>query len=321
MAAGAAGAAVLLPQPTPAGLDGPSTPAAVPIVISPYDGASAVAAYPQLAPTRTLKTNASGIVTGSLCVPGGELASGQTVLEVDGAPVVGLATSVPLWRNLAPDAVGDDVRALQVELARLGHAVTVDERYGSDTREAIGQLLGTGAASGGSLALAQVVWLPAATVATQACAVVQGDSVAPGAEVATLAGSIASLQLAVTPHGDGWVAAYGDAVALIEAGGQVLDPAFLAVIEASPEFAATRDGPAAVGVEVDVRLAAPVDVAAVPPSAVRISGDGTGCVAADDGRSLPIHLVASSLGQSLVRFDSEVPAAVAGAYPQGLACP
>lgn len=55
-------------------------------------------------------------------------------ISVNDLPLISLATSRPLWRDLVAGDTGLDVRALRAELTRLGYRTTVDGRFGALTR-------------------------------------------------------------------------------------------------------------------------------------------------------------------------------------------
>ena len=71
---------------------------------------------PTVSQTRELVGNASGTVTEDMSSQG--LTSGKTAMKVNGVSVVALATATPMYRDLATGDKGDDVLALNNELAR-----------------------------------------------------------------------------------------------------------------------------------------------------------------------------------------------------------
>ncbi|MDR0482728.1 MAG: peptidoglycan-binding protein [Cellulomonadaceae bacterium] len=301
VAVGAGGAALLLPQPEPPGFAVPHDPESVAVVNQVFDGARTGQARLVTTPETALHTRAQGTVTATECEPGTPVESGAVALEVDGSPVVYLATRVPLWRDLAVGAQGDDVLALQEELARLGNAVVPDGRFRHSTQAAVREVLGEGARGPGALPLSRVVWLPAPHVTPSECHLRLGASVEPGAEVVTIAGGLTSLVVNNAPEGDDWVAVYQDLTAPVLPGGTVTDPAFLAAVASGPEFGFAQEQ-GTEQVEMRVRLANALNVAVVPPSSIAVAGEGRGCVWAD-GQAHPVRIVASSLGQTMVQVD------------------
>ncbi|MDR0416449.1 MAG: hypothetical protein LBH76_03880, partial [Propionibacteriaceae bacterium] len=81
-----------------------------------YDDARTVTLTLTAGPEQRFQTPRSGRVTSSACAAGAEFISGGSALSVDGVPVLGLATAVPLWRDLALGDAGPDVAALGAEL-------------------------------------------------------------------------------------------------------------------------------------------------------------------------------------------------------------
>src|SRR5690606_21907959 len=136
------------------------------------------------APSPALRSPAAGVLTSSACVPGAVAASGESLYAIDGTPVVQLATSSPLWRDLGIGDTGPDVEALQSELARLGHAVVVDGHLGWVDLAAFDATMGAAGAppsSGGVIAVRAIAWQPAPEVLVARCLTAVGDAVAAGA--------------------------------------------------------------------------------------------------------------------------------------------
>ncbi len=314
VAVGVLAAALLLPDRLPASLEPAPGPTTVAVTDETYDGSHQVAATPQTAPALRLKSAASGVVTASACAVGQTVISGGSPFSVDGRPLLALATAEPLWRDLTADLAGADVTALQTELARLGQAVEPTGTYDTATRQAVKSALAAVGVSSpeDSLPLSSVVWLPAPEVTVSACPVLTGDSVTPGEVVAEVGGGLRSLLL-TSPPGDGWVAAYGDHTAPVDADGLVTDPDLLSAVEAGPEYHLFSTTGQAV-LSLTVRLAEPVDVLVVPPSAILVSGPDTGCLVAE-GRTVPVRIVASSLGQTRVAVVSGAPPAAVALDP------
>lgn len=77
-----------------------------------------------------------------------------------------LATATPMYRDLATGDKGDDVLALNNELARLGlPASAKSTTYTWNTSQGVKQLMSAaGNTSDGSLPLTDVLWIPAASV-------------------------------------------------------------------------------------------------------------------------------------------------------------
>jgi peptidoglycan hydrolase-like protein with peptidoglycan-binding domain len=80
----------------------------------------------------------AALVTGVPVKVGAEAIEGQVVVEVSGRPVLVIAGSVPVYRDLRPGSSGKDVAQLQAALSRLGFAgVESDGVYGPGTKAAV----------------------------------------------------------------------------------------------------------------------------------------------------------------------------------------
>lgn len=77
------------------------------------------------APPRAEGQSAS-VVTGAPPAAGSPVAAGRSIIEINGRPIVVLAMSVPLFRDITPGTTGPDVMSLQQELGRLGFDVVAD---------------------------------------------------------------------------------------------------------------------------------------------------------------------------------------------------
>lgn len=307
LATGVAAGAMVLGEGVPSSVAAPDRPRVAPVAVETYDGLRRATATPQVAEPTTLTLGAAGRVRSSLCVPGATIASGTSLLLLDDRPVLALTTAAPLWRDLDVGARGQDVADLQAELARLGHAVTVDGVYGPGTRAAVRALLaGIGVARpSGALVASDVVWLPVPEVTVTGCPAAVGEAF-EGGEVATVGGGLTAVEIGGRDPVEGLVARFEGVSAPVKADRTVTDPAFLAAVEASPALDfAQEEGTGTL--EIELALAEPVQVAVVPPSAVFGLTGPAGCVATGDGAVLPVRVVASALGQTLVQVDGPVP--------------
>jgi hypothetical protein len=90
--------------------------------------------------TDTVVAVADGTVTGT-ATTGSRLERGDVIVEVDAEPVVVLIGSSPFWRELGNGDEGEDVLALEANLAALGFDVdgdlTVDGDFTSTTADAV----------------------------------------------------------------------------------------------------------------------------------------------------------------------------------------
>lgn len=300
---GAGIGSVLLPTPQPIWAQ-PDGSSAATLTVTPreFDDARSVPAQPNLAQARELVLPTGGILRKANCKVGATLESGAVPFLIDDRPVVALHTRSPLWRDLGPGSRGDDVLALQKELARLGYRVSPDGAYGRETAAAVRALWNSFAVSKqNSLPLEQVIWLPARAVVASQCPLLVGQRVSSGDKALVVGGGLTTLTLrlsevavdgprtAVLPNQDG---------VPVSEGGVITDPAFLEAYSRSRGFAEYLADPSK-ELTVAVRLTQPVPVVGVPPSALYAMTGSSGCVLAD-GSATRVEVVASELGQSLV---------------------
>jgi len=172
--------ALWLPDRAPALLGSAKEITSAPAGVQEYTGATQVTMIPTVSQTRELVGNASGTVTEDMSSQG--LTSGKTAMKVNGVSVVALATATPMYRDLATGDKGDDVLALNNELARLGlPASAKSTTYTWNTSQGVKQLMSAaGNTSDGSLPLTDVLWIPAASVRVNEWAGTVGATVAGG---------------------------------------------------------------------------------------------------------------------------------------------
>lgn len=290
----------------------------VPVILQDFDDAQAVEALVERSPAVPLVSPLPGRVTSLDCRPGHVLESGHANVAVDGAAVLNLATRVPLWRDLTIGDVGDDVRAVQEELARLGLPVHADGTLGAASIRGLASLL---SAVGGtplpddSIPMGRILWLPGPTVSIESCEIALGTPVEAGGVVATAAGPPAEIRVQQSPAG----LLPGDRIldvdglsAAVDADGRVSDAAGRAALSAAPSVrAALASEDSAARVSATLRLSMPVQVGVVPPSAVYAIDGADACVLVA-GTSRSVHIQGSQLGQTFVTFeDGQIPGSVA----------
>lgn len=251
----------------------------------------------------------AGRLTALSCVPGQEILAGSSPFTVDGAPVVVLATSVPLWREIAVGEDGADVASLESELVRLGGAVEADGAWSWHDALAFDALLGGAGVvttDDGTVPLSAIAWLPSSTSVVAECPVALGTDVGPGTVVAQFAARVSRASV-VVPEGavEGERAlAVGNDLVPIGPDGAVTDLAALALLADSPEFAEVDRSTTPPTMSATLVLATPRSVTVVPPSAVyAVSGD-LGCITGPAGPT-PVTIIASQLGRTLVETEPE----------------
>lgn len=254
--------------------------------------------------TSGLRSPVSGVLTSLSCGPGQQLASGTAPFTVNGAPVVGLATAIPLWRDIAVGDEGVDVSSLEGELLRLGAAVEPDGEWRWADARAFDALLGPAGvitSDEGTARLGSTAWLPAALTPVGSCPVGVGSAVGAGGIVVQFAPRVTTAMF--TPPADGVEGARALALAggAVPVGGDgaITDPAALAALTGSQEFAEADPQQDPRSISVPWVLVEPVPVTVVPPSAVYGLTGARGCVSAE-GAPVAVRVIASQLGRTLL---------------------
>ena len=306
---GAALAALVLVPSTPTVLVAPDRNTEVPLVTHEFADAVSVDIAIEREPDTTITSPVGGRVTKSGCRDGARVASGDTFLSVDGGPLLSLATSAPLWRDLTREDRGEDVRALQSELARLGTGVAVDGEIGRSTLAAVDELhraIDGDPGRDSTVESARILWIPEADATVKRCSLATGSLVSPGDEIATVAGHIGGahvVQLPASELSGERVLRLGTYDIEVSDEGELLD---LANVEAAIHQLAAdssgRDDDASRTVAAQLALREPQAVSVVPPSAVYDVRGASGCVESR-GRSFEVRIVGSQLGQTYLVFE------------------
>ena len=314
-ALGAVGAVVYMTPVTPASLATPTRSLDFPVGSAEFDDPRPVELSLSRGDDIALTVPASGRVTTSRCKAGVPMESGRSVLLVDGAPLVGLATAVPLWRDLSLGDEGEDVTALQTELARLGYPVDAEGPLRRAALRALRDLYEQAGEKTGALdrvAIDRIVWLPAPSTSLSECLTTVGSTVAAGDPVASVPGALESVAVAEPPAGlvpgDRVLVVDGTSVS-VDAALSVSDPVALAQLSPLPSLQPTNtdaDAGHAGAPTAQLVLAAPQAVSVVPPSSVFGAVDGRGCVLSD-GTVRSVGVAGSQLGQTFVVVDGPEP--------------
>lgn len=312
LAAGLVIGVVVSAPPPPTELQAGSPVTSMTVSERDFDDETEVAVIALKQEEQSLTTDAAGKITSFVCSPGQPLTSGTTVFAVDGQPVVNLFTKVPMWRDLAIGDRGTDATAINDELSRLGYSSGGGNTVTRATVAGFRQLLldlGGSKGVGVGIATGSVLWLPAESVYVDSCSKRTGESVEPGDAVVILPANLTSVTL--TSRAQQHIP--GDRVLLlgteeipVPGSRTITDEEALAKIAQSSQFVdAATDGDAmSVQFSAKWKLAKPVTVSVVPPSALVGLTGGTGCVVVD-GQVQKVNVVGSELGQSFVVFDSD----------------
>jgi hypothetical protein len=258
---------------------------------------------------RTVVTSRAGTVTSSNCTTGGTIAHGDAIATVDGVPVLALATSVPLWRELRSGDRGDDVRALQ---EALGGPLRTDGVVGAATLRAahaflIDHGLERASVPRDSIDPDHVAWIPASTVTTQRCTAVVGAALPDDGVLAELPSELRSARLQRLPDdavpGDR-VLRFGPSTAHVRPDGVVDDPRALRGIESLTEYRSTVNSADGVPtMTASWSLAEPLRVGVVPPTALWDVAENEACVLPSTSGPVRVRVIGSELGQAFIRAD------------------
>lgn len=262
-------AAVALPPPPPESLASPPPITEAATTASVFDSPVTAEVVVTVGPQSTVRSPRSGTVTELACPIGTPLSSGTIAFSVDGTPIVAFATSSPLWRDIKVGDQGADVSSLETELEHLRPGTTTsDGRWGRDDDASYRFLLKTLGlnADHSGVQLAELTWIPASAKVTD-CPVSVGASVSAGDDVLLLPSSPlgATVRLAQdvdpsTPR----VMQVGAEVLPLPSDGIITDTPTLEAIAGSSEFARAEPN-APVTLQFTTKLAAPLEVYAVPP--------------------------------------------------------
>lgn len=283
------------------------------VSMSPFRDERTVAAEINALQPVTAALGASGTITSTACVPGGELTAGKIVAAVNGRPVLGLHTEVPLYRDIGPGAEGIDVNALRARLEAMGYQVVSKGAYSADLAAALRKLqkdFGLHERDG-VLHLTDIVWLSGQSVRIRSCEALLGSQYAAGTPFLTAAGILQSLRI-VFPDGQSPApgerqVSFGGASATLASNGLVTERAFLDEVAKSAEFAAAQSASSPKPLSMKTALKSPVEVAKLPVSGVFAVRDNTGCVKSTDGAIHSLKIAGSSQGAVLATFDTAVP--------------
>jgi peptidoglycan hydrolase-like protein with peptidoglycan-binding domain len=315
---GFAAGLVFAPVPVPDVVAVSDQPITVDVVPMSFDDTRMMVVEPVVSAEQGYLADVSGVVVESACRVGSAVESGDAVWTVGDQRVVALALERPLWRDLGSGSRGEDVRALQKELSRVGYPVGDDGVFSRTTAAQVKKFWADrGVKNSSVVPLAQVVWLRARSVVPAVCDAKVGDRLVAGQVLFTAGGQLGSLTLQ-TPAG----VTPGERVAVLGSGEQapigedqtVTDSAFLEAFSSSRDFDAWRRDES-VRLSVVTRLGEPLRVVQVPASAVYAVEGGSGCVL-DAGAPRRVRVVASELGKAMVSSDP-LPSNVTAPVPVG----
>jgi peptidoglycan hydrolase-like protein with peptidoglycan-binding domain len=315
-AASAAAAGAALWADPPENLSAPSAARTAPIVYVEHRDERSATAVATTSKPAGVSLARGGVVTSTECVGGASIESGRIVATLDGRPVLGIATSIPFYRDLGPGLSGPDVDALRTALRAMDYDVAAKGAYDIKLVSAVRALQAKHSLEqrDGNLSLRDVMWLPAASTEILSCDALVGSAYTAGSPFLTTAGTLQSLRVAA-PDGSAWTPGprtvqFGSASARVGEDGVVTDPGFLKAVSTSSEYAASRvQGGSPKPVSVRLALAEPLRVARLPISAVSPAKGTMACVRGEDDADHRLRVVGSSGGAVLGVFEGVAPKA------------
>lgn len=299
---------VLLSTPTnPPSLDRPTEPDHIAVSEHPFSDPRTIELEITEIPPMTARARTSGTVTVSTCTPGGLLTSGKSDFAINGVRLTNMATSVPLWRSLSLGDEGDDVRALQAELTRLGASIEIDGVFGPDSLNAVRRVVPT---MGNAMTFdpSQVLWMPLEEERILTCPFQIGQDVSVGDALVEIAGSGASVMMKSVPNdllAGRRELLIGDLVIPLSESMGLDDTELRQQLLEAPAYKEVKEEGLTSRVPATIRLIAPVNVSSVPPGAVYGSGDAL-CIATG-AIAHRVKIIGSELGQTFVQFEGEIP--------------
>lgn len=320
IAAGGAGALLaylIVSPPTPESLEPAVAVSSAPVAAQSFADPKPIDLIISRGSDVELRLARGGLLTSRSCSVGAQAVSGGSSFTIDGIPLVNLHTAVPLWRDLLPGDRGDDVDALKGELGRLGRDVSPGPRLGSTDLKSLSAVM---ANAGRDVALDAVtpgdfVWLSSPEVLFSSCDADVSAAVEAGESVASTDGGV-TVSLGAQPAGllpGARILTVDDVVLTLDESLGITDlSAAASVVQTASyrEALGEGDGIQPVTVTATIELVEPIPASALPPSAVTITGDTSGCVTDDEGVTHPVAILTSQLGSTVVSFEKDAPAAV-----------
>ena len=151
-----------------------------------------------------VRFSAGGTVTAVNLVVGQVVAQGDVLVSLDYVPVRAFISAAPLVRDLRLGDAGPDVAALSSYLCDIGllDPSYVDSKFGSRVRSAVNAFqTSLGVKADGVFRTAYVAFLPANFGVPEMVSVVIGDSVAPGATLASGTPPVLDVEIQPTTEG------------------------------------------------------------------------------------------------------------------------
>lgn len=317
---GAVGSLLALTNKTPEALEQATEPSSIPLAKQQYFDEQEISLRVTPGEVLSVRSSRAGKLTVASCDVRVPLVSGKTNFSVDGIPLINLSTTVPLWRDISVGNEGIDVDALRKALTDLGYEMSTSTQLTWSDVSAVNELL---KASNGiphdEIHVSDFVWIPATESYVQSCTASLAEDIESGAELATYTAapsvSMGQIPKNIEP-GDRVLDVDGALIKVTD--GNLIGPEDQANILTSASYVAARAQSTSptdpITLQAKWRLSVPIDAVTVPPSAIRISSANLGCVSAK-GSHVPLRVLSSKLGASIVLFESDPPASIESRAP------
>ena len=314
-----AGPAIGITQPkTPPSLRSSSNVGNLSLQTEQFDDARTISLRVTASHAQNILFGRTGQITYNSCPENGVITSGSHEYDMDGTPLITLYTQTPLYRDLSYGDKGDDVKALQTELTRLGYASSQSGTFDWSTWNAWRQLYADygGAAQEETFDKALVIWIPSESLATTGCAAELGSVVSDDSTTAafTTAEGIQAIKAVSLPTdrvtGERVIEINGQAYPIGEDGAVDDLRAFTAMGSWEGYTGNRKDGEQTTDVSVNYRLKQPIDVYSVPAEALVGLSKADGCIVSANGTALKAHVVGSSLGRTLITLSGKAPVSI-----------
>lgn len=301
--------ALVRENPRPLELARSSTNGTMDAVPQTFDDKRQVELLPEVGTEFKAIIGVSGTVTNVACRPGNPLQLGRAIVEVDGEPHVTIATATPFWRDFTRGVKGRDVLSLQEALSLAGYRVPKTARFDSVTIEAARKYLTKAGLKwkGSKLSRSVFVWLPPHTQPVQACLVSVGQQVTAGSAIAALTPEVDSARIRALPAqlvpGDRQLSV-GETSLQVDSTGRITKAEDLSRLQSGPEYRTWLQSDGKVPLMANYSLKEAIPVASVPAAAIVFSQSGDACVYSPTNVMYPVSIVGSSLGRSLITWES-----------------
>lgn len=295
---------VLVPGSPPPAL-APATKAnSVYAISEEYDASSAVQIELTLGAKALAHSARSGTLSEFRCVVGQPFESMSSAVSIDGVPLLTVASSVPMWRNLRQGDVGSDVNSLREALRAAGADIESSGPLDQTVVASLNQhLRAIGAADLISEGISKdaIVWIPSSSSRARDCGASVGDLVESGQVLVTFAPPIVGASLSTKPLRSvkgAFVIDIGGVTVDLSTDGEILDVSSLSELVAEEPSGEDAARPLIQG---QYRLNKPVQAYVLPPSSVIIGDKGTDAACVLQGEvKVKVSVLGSELGRTFV---------------------